>query len=67
MVKSHTFGLHTFVFKALWYMGHLKTRLIPDLKPSQNVSMHSLFKPCKFREKNKGSIFAGDQNVLYNA
>ena len=35
-------------------IGHLKTRLLPDLKPSQNVPKHSFFKLCKFHEKING-------------
>ena len=50
-------------------VGHLKKnyRLLPDLKPSQNVPKHSLFKLCKFHEKVKGRFFTKDQNVLNNA
>ena len=44
-----------------------KTRLLPDLKLSQNVPKHSLFKMCKFYEKINGQNFARGQNVLYNA
>ena len=32
-------------------IGHLKTRLLPDLKLSHNVSIYLLFKLCKFHEK----------------
>ena len=48
-------------------IGHLKTRLLPDLKLLQNVPHHSLFKLCKFHEKINGQFFARGQNVLYNA
>ena len=34
-----------------------KTRLLPNLKPLQNVPKHSLFKLCKFHEKDKWAIF----------
>ena len=45
--------------------GHLKTRLLPDLKSLQNVPKHSLFKLCEFHEKI--FFFSIGQNVLYNA
>ena len=48
-------------------IGHLKIRLLPDLKLLQNVAQHSLFKLCKFHEKINGQFFAGGQNVLYYA
>ena len=48
-------------------IGHLKTRLLPDLKLLQNVPQHLLFKLCKFHEKINGQFFARGQNVLYNA
>ena len=48
-------------------MQHLKkTRLLPNLKPSQNVLKHSVFKLCKFDEKINGQFFARGQNLLYN-
>ena len=48
-------------------IGHLKTRLLPDLKLLQNVPNQSLFKLCKFHEKINGHFFARGQNLLYNA
>ena len=33
-----------------------KTRLLPDLKPSQNVTDHSLFKLCKFHAEINGQF-----------
>ena len=56
----------TFVFKAC-DIGHLKSRLLSDLKPSQNVPKHSLFKLCKFHEKSNGHFYARGQNVPYHA
>ena len=38
-------------------IGHLKNLDCPDLKLSHNVPIYSLFKLCKFYEKNKWSIF----------
>ena len=64
--KLHFHISDTFVFKAMC-IGHLKSRLLPDLNPSQNVPKHSLFKWCKFHEKINGRFFARGQNVLYNA
>ena len=49
---------YTYVSEALWY-GKLKkkkkkTSQFPDLKLSQNVQNHSLFKMCKFYGKING-------------
>ena len=74
LYPQQKFWTYTFVFKhvkALWYRTlkkKKKKRLLPDLKPSQNVLKHSLFKLWKFHEYIKyGSFFARGQNVLYNA
>ena len=60
-------------------IGHFKTRLLPNLKPSQNLPKHSLFQLCKFHKKMKNcSIFllevkmcftmlSGGYSFLYNA
>ena len=37
--------------------------MLPDLKHLQNVQNHSLFKLCKFHEKNYVNFFARGQNV----
>ena len=42
-------------------------RLLPDSKPSQNVTNHSLFKLCKVHEETNGRVFVRGQNVLFNA
>ena len=68
--KLNKFRGLTFVSKTLWYTtfkknknkNKKKTRLLPDLKPSQNVPQQSLIKVCKFHEK----INDWGQNVLYN-
>ena len=39
------------------YRTFKKTRLLPDLKRSQNVPKHSLFKLCKFHEKRVVDFF----------
>ena len=49
-------GITTFVSKGL-VKDNQKPRLLPDLKLLQNVPQHSLFKLCKFHEKNKWAIF----------
>ena len=54
-------------FLALWYRTFKNTRLLPDLKLSQNVPNHTLFKLCKFHTKINSQFFARGQNVLYNA
>ena len=61
-------GESTFVFlKHGVVINILKTRLLPDLKPSQNVPKHSLFILCKFHGEINGRYFAGGQNGFYNA
>ena len=48
--------------------GHLKKkRPLPNLKPSQKVPKHPVFKLCQFHEKINGQFFAKGQNLLYNA
>ena len=44
-----------------------KNRLFPDMKPSQNVQKHALFKLYKFSEKINGRFYARGQNMRYNA
>ena len=50
----------SFVFKARGIIGHLKTRLVPHLKPSKNLPNYSLFKQTP-------DFISSGQNVLYNA
>ena len=66
-VPGHTCIHISPLFLKHFGIGHLKTRLLPDLKLLQNVPQHSLFKLCKFHEKINGQLFARGQNVLYNA
>ena len=42
------------------------TRLLTDLKSSQNALKYSLFKMCKLHKIVKGRFFPRGQNVPYN-
>ena len=46
-------------------IGNLKSKLLPDLKLSQNVLKHSLFKLCNSHEKINVRLFARGKNVKY--